>query len=181
MEDVAEEFALETARLALRPFTNSDWPRLKEICEVQDVARMLALITVPWPKEKILAWIANTHGDLQRGFRLAVCLKNGPLIGMVGMGGNPVTCSYFLAKEHWGNGYATEANRAFFAACYEKFDDLEDVHADHFTDNPASGRVLRKLGFVETGTGMGNSAARLEPAPNITYRLTRSQFKAATA
>ena len=174
--DKASEFTFTTPRLSLRPFASNDWGSLREICEKPDVARMLAVITVPWPKEKILGWIANTHGDLQHGFRLAVCLRDGTLIGMVGMGGEPVTCGYFIAKEHWGKGYATEANRAFFAACFTHFNDLEEIHADHFVDNYASGHVLRKLGFVETGMGMGDSLARLAPEPVVTYRLMRNNF-----
>ncbi len=176
----AGQVMFETPRLMCRSFQAQDWQTLKTICEEPDVARMLAVITVPWPKEKILAWIANTQGDLKHGFRLAVCLQGGALIGMVGLGGVPVSCGYFIAKEHWGNGYATEAMHGLLQHCFDHLG-LETVEADHFTDNPASGNVLRKLGFVETGRSLGRSAARLEPAPNITYRLTESQFKAANS
>jgi len=51
--------------------------------------------------------------------------------------------------------------------------------ADHFEDNPVSGRVLRKQGLEKIGEGTGKSAARLEPAPIVLYRLTKQQFKAA--
>ena len=51
--------------------------------------------------------------------------------------------------------------------------------ADHFADNPVSGRVLHEQGFEKIGEGTGKSAARLEPAPNVLYRLTKQQFKAA--
>jgi RimJ/RimL family protein N-acetyltransferase len=50
---------------------------------------------------------------------------------------------------------------------------LTEIDADHFADNPASGRVLLKLGFAKTGTGTGTSGARDGPAPMVTYRWTQ--------
>ena len=52
------------------------------------------------------------------------------------------------------------------------------IEADHFDDNPASGAVLRKLGFQELGKGIGKSQARLEPAPVTLYRLRLDDLKA---
>ena len=52
----------------------------------------------------------------------------------------------FIDTQHWGLGCAFEAMGAFLAYFMRKFD-LSEVAADHFDDNPASGAVLRKLGF----------------------------------
>ena len=48
---------------------------------------------------------------------------------------------------------------------------LDEIKAVHLDDNPASGPVLRKLGFKQCGTGMAKSPARLEPAAVTLYRL----------
>ena len=48
---------------------------------------------------------------------------------------------------------------------------LDEIKAVHFDDNPASGSVLRKLGFKQCGTGVAKSQARLEPAAVNLYRL----------
>ena len=109
-------------------------------------------------------------------------IKNGPIIGGLGLGQvggvGPVTLMYWLGRAYWGQGYATEAVRAFLAECYRRFETLDEIEADHFTDNPASGRVLTKLGFSRIGTRTGRSAARLEPAPVILYRVSRNTFRA---
>jgi RimJ/RimL family protein N-acetyltransferase len=67
----------------------------------------------------------------------------------------------------------------FLADSFERYD-IDAVVADHFADNPASGAVLRKLGFQKTGESTGTSAARLEPAPVIDYLLDASDVRTRT-
>ena len=50
---------------------------------------------------------------------------------------------------HWGRGFATEAGAALIEIARTLR--LARLEASHFVDNPASGRVLEKLGFVATG------------------------------
>ena len=78
--------------------------------------------------------------------------------------------AYFVAPDAQGRGIASEAMRAFLAACFDAFD-LPAIHADRFEDNPASGAVLERLGFRRTGLGVGESAARPGPARLVLYRL----------
>ena len=80
---------------------------------------------------------------------------------------------YFLGPAYWGQGYATEAVRAFLKDCYGRFD-LEEVIADQFHDNLASGRVLRKVGFEYTGRALGQSAAREKKEEVFEYSLSRA-------
>ncbi len=54
--------------------------------------------------------------------------------------------SYNLAKEFWGRGYATEAMRAVMRFAVEELLITECI-AVHARENPASGRVIEKLGF----------------------------------
>ena len=58
---------------------------------------------------------------------------------------------YIIGKEHWGNGYATEACGAVIAYSFDTLG-LHKLTAAWFTDNPASGRVLEQLGFENEGT-----------------------------
>jgi RimJ/RimL family protein N-acetyltransferase len=49
---------------------------------------------------------------------------------------------------------------------------LQRLDAWHFADNPASGAVLRKLGFRATGrTAMRHSPARGEAAASLSYEI----------
>lgn len=173
------DLPLLTRRLTLRALSFDDISDLQRIGGQKNVARMLLSVKSPWPQEDVRTWIERSLWRGQLGFRLAICLReSNTLIGTVGIGGTPPTCAYFLDPEHWGNGYATEAMASFLDACFKTFD-LATVEADHFTDNPASGAVMRKLGFVETGHGEGRSAARESSSPNVLYRLDKAAFETA--
>ncbi|MBK5932968.1 RimJ/RimL family protein N-acetyltransferase [Rhodovulum imhoffii] len=174
----AEFCPIETPRLTLRPLGASDAPVLSRIGGDARVAPMLGTLRSPWPEPEVRQWIARARFRGTPAHRLGVVLKGGPLIGTVGLAGAPHACVYFLAPGQWGKGYATEALRAFLSACFVRFGGLDVVTADHFADNPASGRVLRRLGFRRVGQGAGRSLARVEPAPNIHYRLFRREFEA---
>ncbi len=56
---------------------------------------------------------------------------------------------YWIARPYWGLGFATEAARAVLGMA--RANGVTDIRAAHFIDNPASGNVLRKLGFRFTG------------------------------
>ncbi|HEY1960816.1 MAG TPA: GNAT family N-acetyltransferase, partial [Rhizomicrobium sp.] len=83
---------------------------------------------------------------------------------------------YWIGKPYWGNGYATEAGRrlAVFA-----FDELKIaiLTAGWFVDNPASGRVIEKLGCVRTGTEERECRSRGHSVLCNTVTLTREQFR----
>ena len=78
---------------------------------------------------------------------------------------------YWIARAHWGKGFATEASRALIDIA--KVLKLPRLEASHFLDNPASGRVLEKLGFVATGMSAARySCARGGEAMSRIYRLS---------
>jgi RimJ/RimL family protein N-acetyltransferase len=170
---------ITTPRLVIRPLRPTDIVAIIRIGSQPDVARMLMSVPSPWPAERARAWMENSAWRGRSGFRLAVCLLDGTVIGCVGLGGNPVGCMYFIDPDHAGRGYATEAMQAMLADSFGRFN-IHAVIADHFTDNPASGRVLQKLGFEKSGDGIGRSAARVEPAPIVHYRLIQPNLKART-
>jgi RimJ/RimL family protein N-acetyltransferase len=88
------------------------------------------------------------------------------LIGSCGIGkaDGQVELGYWIARSHWGLGYASEAARAVLGIARAL--GHRRLIAGHFTDNPASGRVLRKIGFRATGkTELRHSKARGYAAP----------------
>ncbi len=165
----AQNPRIETQRLVLRPMVAADAVAVAALANDADIARMLATVPHPFTADHALEWIGNNRWRGAPGFRWAVQSKDDPVIGMVAMGGDPVNTAYWLGRDHWGQGYATEAMAAFLRDLMPRLG-LAEVTADAFVDNPASQAVLRKLGFQKTGEGLGNSKARLEPAPVFTYR-----------
>jgi RimJ/RimL family protein N-acetyltransferase len=168
---------LRSDRLILRPLTQADAPDLLRIGGQAAVARMFQSIPHPWTKAHCADWIAKAAWTGAMPFRLGVVLPDGPLIGTVGVGGSPVYIGYFIDPQFAGNGYATEAAHCALHFIFQQFSP-DMVVAEHFDDNPASGVVLRRLGFEKTGFGMATSLARLEPAPNTLYRLKRADLVA---
>lgn len=169
---------LETKRLTLRPMTTADAPRVAEIGGDPEVARMIFRATVPWPVDVVERFLQEWRWQRELGFRLGISLKGSEtLIGTIGVSrpelghvaGQP-DIFYFFDLARRGNGFASEAVAAFADAVFACFE-VPSLGADVFHDNPASMRVLEKVGFQRTGEGMGTSAARLEPEPVSVYRL----------
>ncbi len=78
---------------------------------------------------------------------------------------------YWVDRPYWGLGYATEAGRAVVEMAFEGLR-LESLDAGHYLDNPASARVLAKLGFRPTGRIADlHSEARGRAAPCQQMRL----------
>jgi RimJ/RimL family protein N-acetyltransferase len=94
-------------------------------------------------------------------------------VGECGLARRPsgaVELGYWIARDHWGRGIATEACRALVDIARTLR--LRSLEASHFLDNPASGRVLAKLGFEPTGIVAPRlSRARGEQVPARLYRL----------
>lgn len=144
---------MRSERLFLRPAWPEDWTELHS--RVADEAVVRNLAKVPWPYTLDDArWFASQPQDqrLPHFFiTVPTSLEPARLIGCIGLSadGDAVELGYWLGREHWGNGYATEAARAVISVA--RVLGHKRLVAGHFFDNPASGRVLRKVGFRPTG------------------------------
>lgn len=160
---------LETARLALRPLELEDAGWISKYSSNPKVARQAARVPLPNPPLAAEQFIVTMRAaEPVRGDRVrAITLKSsGRPVGLMGLhpheGARP-EFGYWLGEPFWGNGYATEAGEAFLEAAAA--DGLGAPLAGHFEDNPASGRVLEKLGFSYTGEiETVFSMARMAPA-----------------
>ena len=163
-----DNFELKTKRLTLRPLRLDDWRPVQRIGGHPSVAPMLASALTPWPKAAVQAWITARHYRGTPGFCAAIVRPGRGVIGVAGLGPKPAqglcNCAYFIDPRHWGLGYASEATGVFLDYFMRKFD-LFEVEADHFTDNPASGAVLRKRGFKKLRRGGVNRRQGLSPRP----------------
>jgi RimJ/RimL family protein N-acetyltransferase len=135
-----------TERLLLRPGWAEDAPALARAIDDEKVVRNLAV--VPWPYRLADAeeFLALPQEPLRPRF-LIFRRTDGTLLGGIGLHGKQeAELGYWLAPEHWGHGYATEAGRAVVALADDSLR-LPRLAACHALDNPASGKVLAKLGF----------------------------------
>lgn len=66
------------------------------------------------------------------------------------IGENDCEVGYWLGKLYWNKGICTEALRLMLEY-FINVKHFENIWADHFTRNPAFGKVMKKCGFVDTG------------------------------
>jgi len=164
-----------TERLLLRPGWAEDAPTLARAIADEAVVRNLA--TAPWPfvLEDAEAFLAAPRDPAMPSFLINERTDGDPVIvGACGLGRRPsgaVELGYWIGRQHWGKGFATEAGRALIEIARAL--KLPRLEASHFLDNPASGRVLEKLGFVATGLSATRySCARGGEAMARLYRLS---------
>ncbi|MFG2911302.1 GNAT family N-acetyltransferase [Kitasatospora sp. NPDC048298] len=99
---------------------------------------------------------------------------DGDLLGVVKLHRDrPVAAvSYILRADAWGRGYATEGVRRIVALAFGHLG-LPQVRARHRADNPASGRVLLKAGFVPTGERGGFMTYSIRPPRAVGRGVSR--------
>ena len=171
-----QRFVVLTDRLRLRPVRAEDDAFIVSLAR-PEVTRMLFSLKPGIDLDGARAFLAARAWAGMPGFALAI-EREGHAIGYVATGSSKgVELYYALHPDHWGQGLMTEAVAAFCPELFKRFP-IRRLLADRFEDNPASGRVLEKCGFQKTGRTVGRSPARLEPAPCITYALTREKLRA---
>lgn len=158
-----------TERLTLRPGWIEDAPALFRAIADEGIVRNLAHAPWPYTREDAEAFLSHDRDPAEGSALIFLMTGAAPeLIGGIGFGRMPDgrrELGYWLARDHWGRGYATEAAGAMLAAARDSLR-LKRIEAGHFLDNPASGRVLEKLGFRPTGQIVPRySAGRGEAVP----------------
>ena len=163
-------------RLFLRPGWPEDWTDLFHAAQDAEICRNLA--TVPWPYRPEDAQGYAALPQDRRYPHFLVTLPGGDggeTIGTVALmpgAAGRTDLGYWIARAHWGRGFATEAVRALLALARAL--DHREIHAAHFDDNPASGRVLRKAGFRPSGrieSCFSQARGRVVPAVHHAIRL----------
>jgi [ribosomal protein S5]-alanine N-acetyltransferase len=144
---------LETERLRLRPYTEADIVELVPLIGAREVAAMALRIPHPYSEQDAREFLARIKSGDE--VRMGITLRtDGRLIGGVGLRLEPqhqhAELGYWLGVPYWGNGYATEAAREMLRYGFEDLR-LHRIYATHFNHNPASGRILRKLGMRHEG------------------------------
>ena len=164
-----------TQRLFLRPHFPEDWEAVyRGICD-EGIVRNLARAPWPYMPEHAQDFAKLPQDPFEPRFAITLRGEPGaPLVGCIGLdrkeGKDPqaIEVGYWLARDHWGRGLTTEA---LLAVCdVAKMLGYTNIAAEHFVDNPASGKVMMKAGFAPTGKqGMGHSLGRAEPSAVLHY------------
>src|SRR5690606_9478916 len=128
-------------------------------------------------------WIATHESQFQQG-RAAVyaiiALADNALVGSIGVSLHLAhrrgEIGYWIGRPYWNHGYCTEALHLLLDVCFTRLD-LHRVYACHFARNPASGRVMQKVGMQREGLQRDHvlKAGRFEDL--VLYGLLRSDYQ----
>ncbi|WP_249872784.1 GNAT family N-acetyltransferase [Oceanobacillus saliphilus] len=148
---------IETERLVLRTYNLNDAPRAQKLGDDKAIAET-TFIPYPYTLEKVEDWIRNHSSLIENGdaYPLAVILKSekqliGTITIRVDKNHNKGELAYWIGKDYWGKGYATEASKKMLEFGFRELN-LNRIWAPVMTKNKASGKVMQKVGLRYEGT-----------------------------
>ena len=174
---------METERIMLRPWRDSDAEALYKYASDPEVGPRAG-----WPPHKSVEVSREIIQTLfARDHIWAMVLKaTGEPIGCMGyfpqcesnidIGENDAEAGYWVARPYWNQGLCTEALRAMIDYCFNVMG-FDTIWSDYFVDNPASGRVMEKCGFRDTG--MINRCSHLQVGsdrPVKVMKLSKQEY-----
>ncbi|MEP2101462.1 MAG: GNAT family N-acetyltransferase [Parasphingorhabdus sp.] len=164
-----------TPRLLLRPGWPEDAGALHQAINDEAIVRNLARAPWPYTRHDAEEFLSLPHDPKSPRWLIFRRTAGAPcLVGTCGVDAMPdgsVELGYWIGRDHWGLGYATEAGRAALETA--KALGHREIVASHFIDNPASGNVLTKLGFRRTGrTGPRFSKGRNQSVAAVEFELS---------
>lgn len=142
-----------TKRLLLRPGWIEDASVLSEAIADERIARNTARMPWPYTQKDAEEFLSQEQDWNYPSFQIIDrTVDPVRMIGGIGFmeGDDAPEFGYWIRPDSWNKGFATEAAQAALAAVRSSFG-YTRIMAGHFVDNPASGRVLEKLGFKPTG------------------------------
>lgn len=153
-----EQSNLETARLILRPLSIDDAPTVARLAGKREIADTTLSIPHPYSEQQAKDWISHHSASWSGGKEMVFAIISKKDIELVGTAGlrdidsehGQAEMGFWIRVDWWGRGYATEAAQALNQFGFETLG-LNRIYAHHFLRNPASGRVLEKIGMKREG------------------------------
>ncbi len=149
---------LLTPRLVLRPFVADDAPAFYRLAGDRRVADTMLSIPHPLDRQRVDRWIVAFMGRSEQGEAVTYAVTradDAAFMGAVALRDIDTEhlqaeLSFWIGVPYWGCGYASEAGRRLVRSGFEEHG-LNRIYAHHMVRNPASGRVLEKVGMQQEG------------------------------
>ena len=177
-------FNLETKRLIIRTFRDSDLEVILAYRNDPDVARYQGW-DIPYPRDKAIRWITNPDviipTEAGGRFKAALELKTtGEMIGDLGftLSDNDSSQAHFgysLAQVHWHKGFALEACTKLLEFLFDERN-LHRVKAETDVLNERSWRLLERLGFRREAHFVENIWHRGSYASEYHYAMLKREW-----
>ncbi|MBN2385325.1 GNAT family N-acetyltransferase [bacterium] len=152
---------IRTERLLLRGFELADASQVQRLAGDPAIADTTGSIPHPYSDGLAEQWIAGHPDKFAQGTEVTFGIffpdeqRTLDLIGCISLiqidrSSHRAELGYWIGKPFWNRGYGTEAARAVVRYGFEELG-LNRIYAYHFTRNPASGRILQKIGLKHEG------------------------------
>jgi [ribosomal protein S5]-alanine N-acetyltransferase len=173
---------LQTKRLTLRPLQPGDARDLVRLINDPEIARNTLRIPYPYPAALADEWIATHQKDLGENDEVVwgiTMRETDEFMGVIGIVPKPFNVGeigYWLARAHWGRGYASEAAAAVIRYGFEQRA-FNRIEAGVFSFNHASARVLQKCGMIFEGVLRQSARKGDDYIDTRMYSILRSDWK----
>jgi len=144
---------MQTPRLLIKPLLLRNVSAVTRLAGHPLIADTTLLIPYPYLPSHARRFILASRRSRSKGREAVFGIfhkRQDLLLGIIGLtidgAHHTAEMGYWVGVPYWGKGYATEAARRIVRHGFEDLN-LHKVWARYFKRNPASGRVLQKLGF----------------------------------
>lgn len=169
-------------RLLLRPFCLDDAKAVQELAGDPYIADMTLYIPHPYEDGIAENWIASHQDQFEQGrsLELAIVHKEGQyVIGAICIAFHQPfdhgELAYWIGKPYSNLGYCTEAAKGIVRYAFEEIR-LNRVFARHFGRNPASGKVMAKVGMKYEGTLRQHAKKQGKYEDLVYYGLLKEEY-----
>lgn len=169
---------IKTLRLILRPIQASDAAPLVRELNNFNITRNTGRVPYPYSEADAVEYLQFVDEQPAQSCVRAITLQD-QMIGVIAYlyssEKDDAELGYWLSEQHWGKGLMSEAAHALVQHAFTTAK-ITKLIACYQNENPASGRILTKLGFVEIGRCNSFSKARGEEVPVTNTSLCRQDW-----
>lgn len=142
---------LPTERLILSQLEEKDIPFIVELLQHRIFSDLTSNIPYPYVENDARSWVKMSKEAFgnNAGYMFAIRNKKGQIIGAIGLhdrDDDKAELGYWIGIPYWNKGYVTEAAKAIIDFGFDELK-LNKIFATHFPHNPASGRIMEKVGM----------------------------------
>lgn len=180
-----DNIQLETERLILNSLSYKDIPKIIEYAGNPKISDNLINLPFPYFEKDAVFWINGANQGRKTGeeYKFAIRSKENKNLDFIGGIGlmldkkhNKAELGYWIGEPFWGKGLMSEAAKKVIEFGFETLE-LNKIFANHFLDNPASGKIMIKNGMIKEAEIKDHFKKGDKYLDVIQYRLTREEYK----
>jgi ribosomal-protein-alanine N-acetyltransferase len=166
--------------MRLRTLQEGDAEAILKYANNYQVVKMLEKVAYPLTMESVQTYLSRTLPAIAQGtcFSFAITEDDSDeLIGNIEcrIEDDGAHIGYWLRQDSWGKGYMSHALKKALRLVFQQTD-LSEIKTCSLVENIASGRVIQKAGFEETGRCCLQITSRNSKEPCILYAIRRSNL-----